>query len=484
MITSTARPSRGSGSQNPPPRGPPWPKPPPSQRTKTPLATDVSRKNSRNSRPTRRLKRRRLRQSQPPGPAGGNGSPSGHQGGRPHGGPPPDDRGRAHGGPDLGPYLWSRIGEPVPDAVDGQQVARPGGGRLKLLADVLDVGVDRPLVGLERDPVHRVEELAAGEDAARLAHQHRQELELGRRQLDRLAADRDAHPGDVHLDAGHAQHLRPTGPRRLAAPQHRAHARDQLLGAERLDHVVVGAELEADDPVGLVATGRQDDDRHARGPPQAAGHVEPVPPGQAEVEHDQVGLEAPRAGERGLAVTGNGHLEPGGRLPAGLAGLPAGLAGLLVLPAVPLVEPLLPRALPPGPGPAVAAGTVATGAVAAGTAPATRTAPASPPEQAAEQQDEPDQEQREQDEPEREEAVPGTVAPAPADLPHDLDTVAALRQLLGDALVDPGVVGADRDPDHCQDHQQRHSDDESPSHRFLLHLTGRLPYTTDAAVAP
>jgi len=45
--------------------------------------------------------------------------------------------------------------------------------------------------------------------------------------------------------------------RRVAAgpPQDRADAGDNLGGAERLDDVVVGAELEPDDAVGLRAPG-------------------------------------------------------------------------------------------------------------------------------------------------------------------------------------------------------------------------------------
>ena len=44
--------------------------------------------------------------------------------------------------------------------------------------------------------------------------------------------------------------------RGLGAPRHGVDAGDQLAQAERLDDVVVGAELEADDPVDLLARGR------------------------------------------------------------------------------------------------------------------------------------------------------------------------------------------------------------------------------------
>src|SRR3546814_7255763 len=51
------------------------------------------------------------------------------------------------------------------------------------------------------------------------------------------------------------------------AAQHGAHARDQLADPERLREIIVGAKLEADDPVGLGAFGRQEDDRNVAGPP-------------------------------------------------------------------------------------------------------------------------------------------------------------------------------------------------------------------------
>ena len=43
-----------------------------------------------------------------------------------------------------------------------------------------------------------------------------------------------------------------------------AHARDQLPQPERLRHVVVGADLEADDRVDLGVARRHHDDRHLR----------------------------------------------------------------------------------------------------------------------------------------------------------------------------------------------------------------------------
>ena len=55
--------------------------------------------------------------------------------------------------------------------------------------------------------------------------------------------------------------------------QRGADAGDELLHAERLGHVVVGAEVERLDDAGLVGAARQDDDRRSRGPPRASARI-------------------------------------------------------------------------------------------------------------------------------------------------------------------------------------------------------------------
>ena len=59
------------------------------------------------------------------------------------------------------------------------------------------MGVDRPLVGLERDTVDRVEQLGPGEDPPRLTRHRRQDRELRRREVDRTVADAHVHPRHV-----------------------------------------------------------------------------------------------------------------------------------------------------------------------------------------------------------------------------------------------------------------------------------------------
>ena len=88
-----------------------------------------------------------------------------------------------------------------------------------------------------------------------------------------------------------------------AAPEQRAHARQQLGELERLGEVVVGAAVEAGDLVGHAGARRQQQDRHlpaARA--QLAQDGEPVAPRQHDVEDEQVVLALERAGESRLAV--------------------------------------------------------------------------------------------------------------------------------------------------------------------------------------
>ncbi len=82
-----------------------------------------------------------------------------------------------------------------------------------------------------------------------------------------------------------------------AAAQYRLHAQDQLARAEGLGDVIVGADLQAQDAVVLVATGGKHDDRHRPLPPHPPAHLQAVHAGEHQVEHDQVGPVRGGAGE-------------------------------------------------------------------------------------------------------------------------------------------------------------------------------------------
>ena len=70
--------------------------------------------------------------------------------------------------------------------------------------------------------------------------------------------------------------------------EHRSHACDQLLRAERLRHVVVGAGLQPGHLVAFVDPRRQHDDGNVGMLAQRARDVEAMHVGQTEVEDDQV----------------------------------------------------------------------------------------------------------------------------------------------------------------------------------------------------
>ena len=86
----------------------------------------------------------------------------------------------------------------------------------------------------------------------------------------------------------------------VGAAQQRLHAAHQLAHAERLDQVVVGADLEADHLVDLVGARRQEQDRRPRlAPPGGRPRSHPCP--AADVEQHQVGRDVGQAGDRLLA---------------------------------------------------------------------------------------------------------------------------------------------------------------------------------------
>ena len=114
----------------------------------------------------------------------------------------------------------------------------------------------------------------------------------------------------------------PTAPR-VWRRKRRAGARQQLGHAERLDHIVVGTELEQAHLLLLARPHRQHDDRHRRPRAQALHDVGPVHVRQAEIEDDEVdelqGGDAQALGAgRGLVHHELVELEAGAQKPADL----------------------------------------------------------------------------------------------------------------------------------------------------------------------
>src|SRR4051794_18843864 len=105
---------------------------------------------------------------------------------------------RARDGRPLG-GLSRLVAEAVAHAAHREEVLRVLRVRLQLLAQVADVDVDRARVAVGRVAPDPRQQHVAREDAARVAGQSVEDLELDERQLDRRAADPDRALGRVDL---------------------------------------------------------------------------------------------------------------------------------------------------------------------------------------------------------------------------------------------------------------------------------------------
>ena len=156
--------------------------------------------------------------------------------------------------------------------------------------------------GVGRVPVapDLLQEHLACEHLPRLARERDQQVELQRRQRDRLPVPLHGVPGHVDDQVTDGQLLRRG---LLGTAKARTDAGHQLLGLERLDDVVIGPRLQTDHHVHGVALGREHDDGHPGLRPDQAAHLDAVPSGQHQVEEHQIGLGLPESGQRLVAIS-------------------------------------------------------------------------------------------------------------------------------------------------------------------------------------
>jgi hypothetical protein len=142
-------------------------------------------------------------------------------------------------------------------------------------------------------------QLVARQRLPRVLHQHLEHREFPGGERNLLAVAREAARGEIEIERAEAVDFgfrggparRPGG---LAPPQYRVDPGDQLARIEGLGKVVVGAHLQADDAVHLVALGGEHHDRGpvvplgGISPPEAAADREPVLARKHEIEHHQV----------------------------------------------------------------------------------------------------------------------------------------------------------------------------------------------------
>ena len=179
------------------------------------------------------------------------------------------------------------VADGVPDAVHGADDVGA-----ELAAQRADVRVDGARARRHVVAPHLLEQLFAGRHPTGPRREVHEQVELGRREVHELAVLTHAARRGIELDVADRRRDRRRSPAtRAGATQDRVHARDELAGAERLRHVVVGADLEPDDEVGLAVARGEHEHRHRAISLDALAHLDPVEAGEHEVEHDEVGLE-------------------------------------------------------------------------------------------------------------------------------------------------------------------------------------------------
>ena len=169
------------------------------------------------------------------------------------------------------------------------------------------MGVDGALVALEVVAEHLLDQLHARVHAARVAGQRGEQLELAGREVDLLAGDHDLVAGHVDGELAELEHLALGLGIGVHAAQQRTGAGDQLARAERLDQIVVGAQLQADDAVLDLALGGEHDDGHVGVVADGAADTLARDAREHEVEDDQVEVVLGEFLQRLLAVADGGY---------------------------------------------------------------------------------------------------------------------------------------------------------------------------------
>ena len=129
------------------------------------------------------------------------------------------------------------------------------------------------------------------EHATGVAREQHEQLVLDRCEVHLAPTPRDLTPREVDAQIAELEHsLVGTCAPALRMSKRDAHARQQLVHAERLGQIVVRAGVERRDLVFLAAARGDHDDGDAAPLAKAARDIDAVAVGKAEVEQDHVGI--------------------------------------------------------------------------------------------------------------------------------------------------------------------------------------------------
>lgn len=168
--------------------------------------------------------------------------------------------------------------------------------------------VDGPLGRRPVDAPGAVQQLPPGEHPLRFGHHRQQDLVLGRSAFHGRAVADHLVPRRVHRDSGGMDDriVALFGGRASTAPQHGTDAGHQLARTVRLGHVVVRAELQAEQYVVLRGAGGQHENGNVIVLPQHPAHPEAVDHREHQVQDDEVRTVAPSLVESRPSVMDHG----------------------------------------------------------------------------------------------------------------------------------------------------------------------------------
>ena len=148
------------------------------------------------------------------------------------------------------------------------------------------MAVDIALVAGIRRHAHRIQQLLAAEHPLGLFEQALQQAEFMARQAQGLAAIADLHAFRVDLEQRRSGSIAGRGDHAL---EDRPDPRRHFPWAERLDHIIVGADFQPHHPIDLGIARAEEHHRHFAETAQLLAGFETADVGQADVEDDQVG---------------------------------------------------------------------------------------------------------------------------------------------------------------------------------------------------
>ena len=149
---------------------------------------------------------------------------------------------------------------------------------------------------------HAIDDLTAGQHAVDVLQQQLEQLKLLERHGNLFAVYEYLVTLDVHRYWAGLDQVACNQGWLNAAAKHGLHASQQLTSRVRLGHVVVGANLEANDLVDFGVLRGQHDDWHVADGANGTAHLAAALARKHEVQQDQVGLLALEEGQRLDAV--------------------------------------------------------------------------------------------------------------------------------------------------------------------------------------